>query len=161
MQKISNCKHKTVKRKIASMKVFFSFYEFENESFANPFRKIKIHLKEPHILPSVMCINEIKAILRFLYKERMNNQCIDNYVYKAQTRNIAIIELLFATGIRVSELCQLQKQNIDLQRGIVKVYSKGNKERIIQICSKEVISILKDYNKLVKPETFFHQPTRT
>lgn len=155
LQKISNLKPKTVKRKIASMKVFFSFYEFETESFISPFRKIKIHLKEPRILPSVMNDNEVKSILKFLYKERMENQQNYGFKYKAQTRNIAIIELLFATGIRVSELCQLQSHNIDLQQGIIKVYGKGNKERIIQICSKEVISILKEYNKIVEPETFF------
>lgn len=155
LQKISDFQPKTVKRKIASMKVFFSFYEFENETFINPLRKIKIHLKEPRILPSVMSSSEVKAILKFLYKERMNNKNDDGYTYKAQTRNIAIIELLFATGIRVSELCQLQNHNVDLQQGIIKVYGKGNKERIIQICSKEVISILKEYNKLFKPEAFF------
>lgn len=43
LQKISDFQPKTVKRKIASMKVFFSFYEFENETFINLLRKIKIH----------------------------------------------------------------------------------------------------------------------
>lgn len=155
LQKISDFKPKTVKRKIASMKVFLSFYEFENDAFINPLRKIKIHLKEPRILPSVMSGSEVKAILNFLYEERKNNKHEDGYTYKAQTRNIAIIELLFATGIRVSELCQLQSHNVDLKQGIIKVYGKGNKERIIQICSKEVISILKEYNKMVGSETFF------
>lgn len=155
LQKLSHFKPKTIKRKIASMKAFFSFYEFENESFINPIRKIKIHLKEPHILPTVMHCNDVKKILKFLYEERINNQHDDSYTYKAQTRNIAIVELLFATGIRVSELCQLQNQDVDLQHGIIKVYGKGSKERIIQICSKEVMSVLKEYNRLLKPETFF------
>lgn len=155
LQIIANFKPKTVKRKIASMKVFFSFYEFETESFISPFHKIKIQLKEPRLLPTVMTNNEVKSILNFLYKERTGNNQTDGYSYKTQTRNIAIIELLFATGIRVSELCQLQTHDVDLQQGIIKVYGKGNKERIIQICSNEVISILKEYNKLAMPNNNF------
>lgn len=91
-------------------------------------KTIKIHLKGPHILPIVMHCNDVKKILKFLYEERINNQHDDSYTYKAQTRNIAIIKLLFATGIRVSELCQLQNQDIDLQHGIIKVYGKGKKD---------------------------------
>nr|WP_302830478.1 tyrosine-type recombinase/integrase [uncultured Bacteroides sp.] len=155
LQNIASYKYKTIKRKIASMKAFFSFYEFENETFINPLRKLKIRLKEPQILPTVMCFNEVKMILRFLYQERIKNKQLDSYTYKSQTRNIAIIELLFATGIRVSELCQLQYKDIDLTYGTIKVYGKGNKERIIQICSKEVLSILKDYRALFKPSSHF------
>lgn len=155
LQTISDYKYKTIKRKIASMKTFFAFYEFENETFINPFRKLKIRLKEPQVLPTVMCCNEVKRILNFLYQERMKNKKNDGYAYKSQTRNIAIVELLFATGIRVSELCQLQYKDIDLINGIIKVYGKGNKERIIQICSKEVISILKDYYAFFKPDSYF------
>lgn len=155
LQTISDYKYKTIKRKIASMKTFFAFYEFENETFINPFRKLKIRLKEPQVLPTVMCCNEVKRILNFLYQERMKNKKNDSYTYKSQTRNIAIVELLFATGIRVSELCQLQYKDIDLTNGIIKVYGKGNKERIIQICSKEVISVLKDYYAFFKPDSYF------
>lgn len=155
LQTISDYKYKTIKRKIASMKTFFAFYEFENETFINPFRKLKIRLKEPQVLPTVMCCNEVKRILNFLYQERMKNKKNDSYAYKSQTRNIAIVELLFATGIRVSELCQLQYKDIDLTNGTIKVYGKGNKERIIQICSKEVISILKDYYAFFKPDSYF------
>lgn len=155
LQTISDYKYKTIKRKIASMKTFFAFYEFENETFINPFRKLKIRLKEPQVLPTVMCCNEVKRILNFLYQERMKNKKNDSYAYKSQTRNIAIVELLFATGIRVSELCQLQYKDIDLTNGTIKVYGKGNKERIIQICSKEVISVLKDYYAFFKPDSYF------
>lgn len=155
LQTISDYKYKTIKRKIASMKTFFAFYEFENETFINPFRKLKIRLKEPQVLPTVMCCNEVKRILNFLYQERMKNKKNDSYAYKSQTRNIAIVELLFATGIRVSELCQLQYKDIDLTNGTIKVYGKGNKERIIQICSKEVISVLKDYYDFFKPDSYF------
>lgn len=155
LQKISDFKPKTIKRKIASSKAFFSFYEFENDTFINPFRKMKIQMKEPYILPTVMCSNEIKLILEYLYKERMKEANRDSYTYVAKTRDIAIIELLFATGVRVSELCQLQWNDIDLTQGTIKVYGKGSKERIIQICSKGIISIMKEYYKQTQPTTSF------
>lgn len=155
LQQIASYKPKTMKRKIASMKVFFSFYEFENEEFINPIRKLKIRLKEPQVLPTVMCATEIKMILQYFYQERASNMYRDNYTFKAQTRNIAIVELLFATGIRVAELCGLQRSDIDLVNGNVKVNGKGSKERIIQVCSKDVLFILKEYCELVKPVTFF------
>lgn len=155
LQKISDYKPKTIKRKIASMKAFFSFYEFENEVFINPFRKMKIHLKEPYILPTVMCDSEIKQILEFLYRQRIQNNRHNGYTYKAQIRNIAIIELLFATGVRVSELSQLQCKDVDLIHAVIKVYGKGSRERIIQICSEDVIAILNEYKELIQPTTSF------
>lgn len=155
LQRIACFKPKTVKRKIASMKAFFSFYEFEHDSFINPFRKIRIQLKEPHILPTVMCKDELNDILRYLYQER---NCIadrDTFAYKTQTRDIALIELLFATGMRVSELCHLQCNEIDLMHGTIKIYGKGSKERIVQVCAKPVLNILKEYQWLWMPTTFF------
>ena len=48
-------------------------------------------------------------------------------------RDVAILELLFATGMRISELCSLHTDDIDLIEGSVKIYGKGAKEQLIQI----------------------------
>ena len=153
--KISHFKPKTIKRKIASLKAMFNFLEYEEDHFVNPFRKMKIKLKEPYILPTVMTFDEIKKILQILYTEHNDNKNKDKYMFKAQIRSIAIVELLFATGIRVSELCGLKCENIDISHGIMKIWGKGSKERIIQICQSEVLFALKSYNKLFKPQSFF------
>ena len=148
LQVISHFKSKTVKRKVASLKAMFNFLEYENDDFINPFRKIKIRLREPQILPVVMTISEVRKILDVLYREQKENPKVDKYTYKAQTRNIAIVELLFATGIRVSELCDLKTMDIDLRSGSIKVFGKGGKERIIQICDSEIKAALRKYKKL-------------
>jgi integrase/recombinase XerD len=101
-------------------------------------------------LPTVMSINEVQKILTFLYKELAEYKKQNQYGYKALTRNIAIIELLFATGIRVSELCGLKKEDIDIRSGLIKVFGKGGKERIIQICDSESKALLKKYYQLNK-----------
>lgn len=155
LQALSGFKPKTIKRKIASLKAFFSFYEYEREDFINPLRKMRIHPKEPLVIPTVMEGDEIRAILGYLYRLRSENHEKTAWRYKAQVRDIAVVELLFATGIRVSELCQLQCRDVDLGRGCIKVYGKGSKERIIQIGASEVIDVLFEYKCLFSPSTCF------
>ena len=148
LQSIYHFKAKTVKRKIASLKAMFNYLEYENDDFINPFRKIKIRFKEPQTLPMVMTIGEVKRILGALYDDLNNNSKTEAYTYTAQIRNIAIVELLFATGIRISELCNLKIRDIDLKTGIIKVLGKGSKERIIQLCNSDIKFLLKKYRKL-------------
>ena len=126
----------------------FNYLEYEDDDFINPLRKIKIRFKEPQTLPMVMTISEVKKILDALYGELNSNSQTNTYTYKAQIRNIAIIELLFATGMRISELCNLKVSDIDLRTGIIKVLGKGSKERIVQICNTDIKSLLKKYQKL-------------
>lgn len=159
LQQISAFKPKTIKRKIASLKAMFNYLEYENDDYMSPFRKIKVRIKEPFTLPTVMTIDEVKRIFSVVYS-RLSYKNKTSYAYKAQIRNVAIIELLFATGIRVSELCNLKSNDIDLQSGIVKVYGKGSKERVIQICQIETLDILKKYysifqNEIERNSSFF------
>lgn len=151
---LSCFKPKTCKRKVASLKAWVNFFEYENDEYINPFRKIKIKIKESQILPVVMSLNEIKKIFNSVYSD-YNNTYKTIYQRKTQIRNIAIIELLFATGIRVSELCSLKCDDIDLKVGSIRVFGKGRKERIIHLCQKDVLFALRNYKKEFNPETFF------
>ena len=138
-------KAKTIKRKMAVLKAFFNYLEFDEEIIVNPFRKINISIKEPKILPKTMELKEIKKLLKYLYKIKEDYQCLNKYSYKALSRDIVVIEILFSTGIRVSELCNLKKDNINLQTGIIKIHGKGSKERIIHICDNEVKKQIRYY----------------
>ncbi len=151
MKHLSGFKTKTVKRKIASVKAMFNYLSYENDDFINPFYKIKICLREANVLPTVMNITEIRKILSRLYeKEHTTDKLL--FSYKAVVRDIAIVELLFATGVRVSELCNLRTSDINLKEGYIKVFGKGSKERFIQICSKETKAALRNYSALFKQE---------
>ncbi len=114
-------KTKTVKRKIATLKALFNYFEFEDEIQINPFRKMRIKIKVPFKLPTVMTISEIKKIFKTQYKIKQCFKQENSYSYRAIIRDIAVAELLFATGIRVSELCNLESTHIDLNQGIIKV----------------------------------------
>lgn len=117
LKEISSLKPKTIKRKIASLKAMLNYLEYEDDNYVNPFRKIKVRLKEPSLLPSVMTLNEVKKILSIMYKELDNNNNTQQYTYKSQIRNLAIVEILFSTGMRVSEVCNLRLQDINLKNG--------------------------------------------
>ena len=65
-------------------------------------------------------------------------------------RDTAIVELLFATGMRISELCTLKCEDVNLYDGIILIHGKGNKERRIQIGNEEVLQILNEYNNNYK-----------
>ncbi len=143
-------KTRTIKRKFAVLKSFFSQLEFEDIISVNPVRKIKINLREEKRLPKTISFSEIKAIFKTLYKLKESASDKNRYSYFEHLRNIAVIELLFATGIRVAELCNLKLSNIDLKQGFIKIIGKGDKERIIHFCEQETTDALKNYYDVFK-----------
>lgn len=147
-----HCKYKpkSVKRKIASLKAFFHYLEIEELIKINPFHKIQIKYKEPFILPKTIPINNIEQIIRFAYLQLTKAKT--DYTKKVALRNALILELLFATGMRISELCTLTAEQIDFNDYIIKIYGKGSKERLIQICNQNVQALLKRYKKAFECE---------
>ena len=143
-------KPKTVKRKIATLKTFFNHMEFEDIIVLNPFHKIRVNIHEGKQLPRTIDKKLINRLFKYLYNLKNNYQEKDSYSFSAIVRDIAVLELLFATGLRVFELCNLKKENLHLKGGYVKIAGKGNKERIIPICSTETIQALKEYFYLFK-----------
>ena len=141
----SKYKPKSVKRKIASLKAFFHFLEIEEIVEINPFHKIQIKYKEPFLLPKTIPLKTIEKIMKFAYTERKNQTT--HYGQKIALRNALILELLFATGMRISELCSLTTEQIDFNDYIIKIYGKGSKERLIQICNKNVQNLLIEYRE--------------
>jgi len=138
-------KPKTVKRKIATLKAFVNYLCFEEIIEHNPFLKIKTTIKQPLILPKTIPLNVINKILECAYAQC--DYADSEYRQKTVIRDIAILELLFATGARVSEVCLLKVENISIKDGYIKIYGKGSRERIIQIENKDVIRALLNYEK--------------
>lgn len=151
-------KVKSIKRKIACLKTAFKYYEFERDDFSNPFNKIRISLKIPFKVPTVMNLGEVTSVFQYMYA--MKDQQTSHQSEIILTRDIALLELLFATGLRVSELSHLRHQNIDLEEGTLTVHGKGSKDRVIQICNHGVLRALREYeiyhkDKMVHCEYFF------
>jgi len=134
---------RTVKRKIASTRAFLNFLEFEDIIHENPMKRIKTKFQIPQMLPRTIPLNIIECILRTAYQEIKKAKTV--YALNTGMRNAAMLELLFATGLRVSELCSINTEHINLGDGKIIIMGKGAKERVLQIGNQEVLSILRNY----------------
>lgn len=138
-------KPKTAKRKIASLKAFFHYLEYKDLLEKNPFNKIQVRFREPVILPKTIPLHTVETFLSTIYMQRRNAKTA--YQKRNALRDAAVSELLFATGMRISELCALQSRNVNLYDGTILIYGKGDKERRIQICNRNVIRVLEEYRE--------------
>ncbi len=151
-------KPRTVKRKIASVKAFCGYLEYEELVSENPFSRLRLKLNPPLILPRTISLPVIEAILTAAYQAREEARTSEQQ--KSVLRDIAVLELLFATGVRVSELCALQYGDVRLEEGEIKIYGKGAKERFVQIANPDVLNALCRYQAAYKEDieqagTFF------
>ena len=139
---------KTTKRKIAALKAFFRYLIYEELISSNPFDKISVKFREPVILPRTIPEPIIEDLLSAMYHCR--SQSRTEYQRNSVLRDIAVIESLFATGVRISELCSLRLQQVDLVSFRITIYGKGSKERMIQITNPDVKKILLEYYSAFK-----------
>lgn len=149
---------KTSKRKIASLKAFFHYLEYRDFIEVNPFNKIHTKFREPVTLPKVIPLHTIETFLGTMYAKK--NLAADGPQKNRILRDIAVIEVLFSTGVRISELCSLHPEDVDLRDGVILISGKGAKERRIQIGSRDVLSVLQEYeqkfhNQITKCHYFF------
>ena len=124
---------KTINRKISTLKSFYKFLMKSGELKQSPLATI-VSPKIQKRLPSFVSEPDMETLQRHI--EYSND-------WKGLISKI-IIELLYATGMRLSELITLKTSNVDFYNNQVKVLGKGNKERIIPV-SKEVMFLLKTY----------------
>ena len=99
--------------------------------------------REPQVLPRAVPNTIIEIFLQTMYKQK--KLAHTTYKYNSILRDIAVIELLFATGVRVSELCSLTPSQIDFTTYKIIINGKGAKERILQIGNEDVKEILSEY----------------
>lgn len=143
-------KPKSVKRKIASLKAFFHYLEYIEVLPSNPFSKLDIRFREAKLLPKTIPLHSIHTFLSTMYAQK--ELATSEYQLRCCIRDIAVIELLFATGIRISELCALKTSDIDLKTKNILIWGKGAKERILSIGNPEVIAALKLYQQTFEKE---------
>lgn len=111
---------RSINRHIVSIKNYFKFLEKNNNIKYNPFEEIT-GLKTPKKLPKVLSEEDVNNLLDI--------ELNDAFSY----RNKAMLELMYSSGLRVSELLNLEVNNIDFNMNLVRVFGKGSKERIVPI----------------------------
>lgn len=119
-----NYKKTTISRKIASLRTFYKYLYRERKIDSNPAMNLN-NPKRPKSLPKFLTSDEVEQIL--------NNTQIET---PSGYRNRAILELLWATGMRVSELAGLNFGDLNLSENEIRVFGKGSKERIILVTDR-------------------------
>lgn len=136
----------TIYKIMNCLKIFFSYLQENNFLLINPFCKID-KIKHIKTLPKEIPDNsEISEIIRAI-----------NINTKTGYRDIAIIELLYSTGIRKNELLKLSIYDIDLNNGFIRVSGKGNKDRIIP-AGKTACQYMEKYLQYSRPKLLRKNP---
>lgn len=123
-QKAHKVKNTTLNSIVRILSVFYSWMQDEDIISKNPMKRIKC----------LKCDNTIRGYLTALEIEQLRS-------VQTSKRNSAILEVLYATGCRVSELCNLNISDVDFQTKEVKLFGKGRKERISFISPKAEIAL--------------------
>jgi integrase/recombinase XerC len=133
----------SVNRKIASLKAFYKFLVREQTIDKNPMQKIRV-LKTQKRLPSFVQENSIAEILDHKEYKKEKVEWSDSL---EDWRTRLILELFYATGIRLSELIGLKENQVNLRDRTIKVLGKRNKERVVPFPAG-IVSILEGYRKV-------------
>jgi integrase/recombinase XerC len=116
----------SVARRLAALRSFYHFLVRRGHARGNPAKELSTP-KLPKRLPTYLPIDESEALLR-----------ADGPATATTSRDGAILELFYATGVRVAELAGLSVEDVDLRDGAVRVLGKGSKERIVPVGGKAV-----------------------
>lgn len=137
-------REKTVKRKVATLKAFFGYLERDGTIDDTPFRKMEVRIKETKRLPRTIPLPEVERLFRYLYARRGAgpHTGVEGFV---RVRDTAVLEAIFATGARVSEICHLSLDDVDLDDGWVRILGKGGRERVVQLCDPAILAALGAY----------------
>ena len=127
-----NLNKRTLSRKISTFKSFFKFMLRESLIKNNPASSL-IYPRLDKPLPKFLTEKEVMSILRLPKGRELSS-----------LRDKAILEFLYSTGARVSEMVSLKKENVDFISGIAKVKGKGRKERLLPI-GEPALNSLKKY----------------
>jgi len=129
----------SIARKLSSLKSFFR-YLIREKKFSLEFIEILETPKLPFRLPKVLSLEEIEKLLS-----------APDTTTPLGFRDKTMLELLYATGLRVSELVNIKLENINLELGLVRVLGKGMKERIVPV-GDYALMYLKEYLEKIRPK---------
>lgn len=135
----------TVARKLASIKAFYRFLTAERYIRCNPAEVLEAASRGLH-LPKVLSVQEVERLL-----DEPNLGTLDGY------RDKTMLELLYATGMRVSELVNVPMKNVDMKMQYVIVMGKGSKERMLPL-GRTALHYLEHYLSVVRPQLLHGKP---
>ena len=135
----------TIARKLASIKAFYRFLTAERYIRRDPAEVLEAAQKGIH-LPKFLSVQEVDELL-----EQPNLGTLEGY------RDKTMLETLYATGMRVSELVSVPVENVDLKMQYIIVMGKGSKERMLPL-GRTALKYLERYLNVVRPQLLHNKP---
>ncbi len=135
----------TIARKLASIKAFYRFLTAERYIRRDPAEVLEAAQKGIH-LPKFLSVQEVDELL-----EQPNLGTLEGY------RDKTMLETLYATGMRVSELVSVPVENVDLKMQYLIVMGKGSKERMLPL-GRTALKYLERYLNVVRPQLLHNKP---
>ncbi len=133
-------------RKLATLRSFYTFLAREERVGLNPAQEVRSPKQLQH-LPRVLTKDDANALMEFPEGDHL-----------LALRDRAILETLYSTGARVSELVGMNREDVNMTEGLVRVRGKGRKERIVPI-GAVAVEVLKEYLAQVKPSSVGTRPS--
>jgi integrase/recombinase XerD len=150
----------SIRRKMAALRVFCSYWVRKGLLLESPFWRVKLSIGQIEQLPRTLTKKEIRALLAQAWRNYSVVEADQNGTgaisaksgqsssrnYRA-LRNLALIDLLFATGMRVGEVSSLDVRDFLVEEGVFRVQGKGGRDRLAYIVDKETVNIQREYLK--------------
>lgn len=148
----------SIRRKIVVLKVFCSYWVRMGVLSESPFWRVKISLGRIEQLPRTLTEAEMRDLLAQARRNHLAFKADEKSANTVSTqpkessspsyralRNLALVDLLFATGIRVGEVSALDIRDFLLEEGVFRVQGKGGRDRLAYVVDKETVKIQRDY----------------
>ena len=128
----------SIGRAISSIRSFYRYINYERISDNNPTENITSP-KKWKTVPKALSLRDVISLLEANRESRF------------ALRDVAMLELLYSSGLRVSELISIKMEDINFEAGYIRVFGKGSKERLVPM-NERVIEKIKDYNENLRPK---------
>jgi integrase/recombinase XerD len=151
----------SIRRKMVALRVFCSYWVRKGVLSESPFWRVKLSYGRIEHLPRTLTKKEIRALLAQAWRnysvaEADQNGSGSTPVRTGQAssrgyralRNLALIDLLFATGMRVGEVSSLDMRDFLVEEGVFRVQGKGGRDRLAFVVDKETIHIQREHLKV-------------
>ena len=151
-------KDTTIKRKIISIKRYYTFLRQKKFINADPFLNVKFSIKQERKLPKVLTISEVSTFLQLLRIDAEKEApSISNF---EAVRNLCLFDLIISTGIRIGEAVSIKISDIILENNTMLIHGKGRRQRLLYISCDDTMKNLKRWldmrgNLPVKEEALF------
>ena len=144
-------KDSTICRKLIVLKSFFGYAQSSGYINKNYFYSLNFKFKKERCLPKTLAIKEASTMLNFLSNQLLNSK--SNFEYWKSARNLALIDILISTGIRIAEAAEISLSDIITSERTILIHGKGRKQRLIYISCPKTWSNLMQWLKIRKTRT--------